>query len=76
MLQELARELERRLLVSRPKVPECPRTPGRYGIMAIPSPVILKDGKEVGRVVGAFPKHVLKGILEAVLWPQNKEGTQ
>lgn len=36
-------------------VTECPRTPGRYGIMAIPTLVILKDGKEVGGVVAAFP---------------------
>ncbi len=50
------------------------RTPGQYGIMAIPTLIILKDGKEVGRLVGAFPKHVLKGKLEAVLWPQSKEG--
>lgn len=50
------------------------RTPGQYGIMAIPTLIIFKDGKEVGRLVGAFPKHVLKGKLEAVLWPQSKEG--
>ena len=76
MLEELARELEGRLLVSKFSVTECPRTLGQYGIMAIPTLVILKDGKEVGRVMAAFPKQVLKGKLEAVLWPQNKEGTQ
>ena len=50
------------------------RTPGQYGIMPIPTLIIFKDGKDVGRLVGAFPKHVLKGKLEAVLWPQSKEG--
>jgi len=37
--------------------------------------IIFTDGKEAGRAVGTFPKHVPKGKLEAVLWPQSKEGT-
>ena len=61
--------------MSKFNVTEGSRTPGQYGIMAIPTLIIFKDGKEVGRVVGAFTKHVLKGKLEAILWPQSKEGT-
>jgi thioredoxin-like negative regulator of GroEL len=29
--------------------------------------IIFKDGKEVDRMVGAFPKHVLEGKIEALL---------
>jgi len=61
--------------VTKLNVIECSRAPGQYGILAIPTLIIFTDGKEAGRAVGTFPKHVPKGKLEAVLWPQSKEGT-
>jgi len=75
ILEDLAEEFEGRVLVTKFNVDEGSRTPAQYGIMAIPTLIIFKDGKEVGRVVGALPKHVLKGKLEAVLWPQSEKGT-
>lgn len=35
-----------------------------FGIMSIPTFVILKDGKEVARRMGAMPKEVLQGWLD------------
>lgn len=39
----------------------------QYGIMSIPTFVILKDGKEVSRKLGAMPKEALKSWLNSSL---------
>ena len=67
ILEDLAEEFEGRLLVTKFNVDEGSRTPAQYGIMAIPTLIIFKDGKEVDRVIGAFPKSVLEAKVEAVL---------
>ena len=67
ILEELAGEFGGRVLVTKFNVEEGSRTPAQYGIMAIPTLIIFKDGKKVGRVVGAFSKHVLKSKIEALL---------
>jgi thioredoxin 1 len=67
ILEDLAKEFEGRLLVTKFNVDEGSHTPAQYGIMAIPTLIVFKDGKEVDRVIGAFPKHVLKSKIEALL---------
>ena len=39
----------------------------QFGVMSIPTFVILKEGKEVSRKIGAMPKDVLKSWLDANL---------
>jgi thioredoxin 1 len=39
----------------------------QYGIMSIPTFVILKDGKEISRKLGAMPKEALKSWLDSSL---------
>ena len=39
----------------------------KYGVMSIPTIVMLKGGSEVMRSVGAVPKPKLKGDIEANL---------
>ena len=41
-----------------------PMTPGRYGVMSIPTMMVFKDGQVVDRFVGAQPK---SAILSRVL---------
>lgn len=36
----------------------------QYGVMSIPTFVILKDDKEVARKLGAMPKEMLKGWID------------
>ncbi len=40
-------------------VDENPQTPSRYGVLSIPTVLCFKDGKLVGKVVGAKPKNKL-----------------
>lgn len=41
-----------------------PVTAQRYDVRAMPTVVILRDGAEVGRVVGARPRAYLAGMLD------------
>ncbi len=45
-------------------VDEDPAKSSQFGVMSIPTFVVLKDGKEVGRKIGAMPKAELKKLLE------------
>ncbi len=38
-----------------------------FGVMSIPTFVIIKEGKEVSRKLGAMPKDVLKSWIDAHL---------
>jgi len=66
ILEDLAKEFGGQILVAKFNVEAGSSTPVRYGIMAIPTMIIFKDGQEVGRMVGALPKHVLKSKIEAL----------
>lgn len=44
-----------------------PITSGDFGIMSIPTVLILKDGKEVKRIVGLYPKSTYVEAVNEVL---------
>lgn len=46
-------------------VDEEPAKASQYGVMSIPTFVVLKDDKETGRKIGAMPKAELKKLLES-----------
>ncbi len=39
----------------------------KYGIRGIPCIVVFKEGKEIGRVVGAFPENAFKEKLNSIV---------
>jgi thioredoxin 1 len=45
---------------------ENPKTAQDYKIMAIPSLIVIKDGKEVDRLVGYIPEDKLEARLQAL----------
>jgi thioredoxin 2 len=59
ILAELARETPGRLKVVKVNVDENPVLSRRFDASSIPTMVILRDGREVDRIVGAAPKEVL-----------------
>ena len=62
VLEEIAEE-RRDVLVGKINVDENPELAGRFGVFSIPTLVVLKEGKETARSVGAKPKAQLLDLL-------------
>lgn len=54
-VERVAGELAPRLKVVKVNVDEAPRVAARYRAMSIPTLLLLRDGREVGRRVGVMP---------------------
>lgn len=67
VLEELAGELAGRMRIAKLNVDENQMTASRFNVRSIPTLLLLKDGKEVDRIVGVMPKADLKQRLERVL---------
>jgi thioredoxin 1 len=70
ILEELATELEGKVIIAKMDVDENQATPANFGIRSIPNMVIIKNGAEVGRIVGARPKSELKSALAPFIQAQ------
>jgi len=64
VIDELAQDYVKRLVVAKLNVDENPNTAMRFGIMSIPTLLIMKNGKEVDRIIGAVPKHFIEEKLK------------
>ena len=67
LVDELADEMSDRIVVAKCNVDENQDLAMQYGVMSIPTLVMLKDGKEAMRTVGAIPKPKLVTEVEAAL---------
>lgn len=67
VVDKIAGELEGKIVVAKCNVDENQDLAMKYGVMSIPTIVMLKGGSEVMRSVGAVPKPKLKGDIEANL---------
>ena len=59
IVDQLADELDGRLVIGKCNVDENQDIAMKYGVMSIPTLIIFRDGAEVGRLVGALPKEKL-----------------
>lgn len=63
IMDELGKELSGRVQIEKINVDEHPDVAAKYGVMSIPTYIILKDDKEVERIIGATSKdNLLKAI--------------
>jgi len=67
VVDELAKDYAGRVTVGKLNVDENPETAILFGIVSIPTLLIMKDGKEVDRVIGAVPKKVIEERLQKYL---------
>lgn len=67
VVDQLATELAGRIRVVKLNVDENPRTAARFDLRSIPTLLVLKDGREVDRLVGVQPKREIARRLERVL---------
>lgn len=62
-IEELAEEYFGKIFVGKLNVDENPLTAERFQIFSIPTLIIMKDGKEVDRIVGLVPKKHIEAAL-------------
>jgi len=60
VVEQLAKDYSGKVVFGKLNVDENPETAQKYGIMAIPTLLVMKNGKEVDRIVGALPKNQLE----------------
>jgi len=65
IVDELAKEYSGKVVFGKLNVDENPETTQRFGVMAIPTLLLMKDGQEVDRVVGIIPKSQLEAKVNA-----------
>ena len=63
VIDELATEFAGKVNIVKMNVDENPATPGKFGIRAIPTLILFKDGKVVEQMTGAVAKTALKDLL-------------
>ena len=66
VLEELAGEMSGRVRVAKLNVDENPATAARFGVQSIPTLLVLRQGREVDRIVGVQPKSEIARRLEQV----------
>ena len=67
ILEELSKEYDGRIDFTKVNVDENGPLAVKYGIAAIPTMLIFKDGQPVQQIIGYKPKKDLKKILDGVL---------
>ena len=63
VVEQLARDYSGKVVFGKLNVDENPETAQRYGIMAIPTLLVMKNGEEIDRIVGALPKSQLEAKI-------------
>ena len=66
-IEELAGEYDGKVVVAKMDVDKSPATPGRYGIRAIPTLILFKDGQVVEQITGAVGKAVIESAINKAL---------
>jgi len=66
-LEKLAAEMAGRLKLVKVNVDESPKLQQRFGVQAIPTLIVLRDGRVAARQAGATPAPALRAWLEQTL---------
>ncbi len=63
VIDELAEEYDGKVQIAKMNVDDNPATPGKYGIRAIPTLILFKDGEVVDQITGAVGKTQLSDLI-------------
>ena len=67
ILEEISGEYDGKIVIAKLNVDEAPQNASKYGVSAIPTMLIFKDGAPVHSMVGFKPKAELKKAIDEVL---------
>lgn len=67
IVEEISNDYDGKAIVGKVNVDENPGISAKYGIRNIPTILFLKNGEVVDKSVGAVPKNILTGKLDAQL---------
>ncbi len=56
VVDDIAESMNTSIKVGKVNVDECPDLAEKYGVMSIPTFIVLKSGQETGRTVGVQPR--------------------
>jgi len=63
IIEELAKEMQGKIVFGKLNVDENRETSMKYGIMSIPALLVFKNGNLVDSIIGAMPKEMLKAKI-------------
>jgi thioredoxin 1 len=66
IIEEIAQEYEGKVKVAKANVDEAGELAARFGIVSIPTLVLVKDGSVVKTSVGYLPKEEVQSMLEGI----------
>jgi thioredoxin 1 len=64
VLEELDGEMGEKVKIVKLDIDENPETASQYGVMSIPTLLVIKNGEVVDKVIGFQPKDALAEVLE------------
>lgn len=64
VVDDIAESMNTSIKVGKINIDECPELAAKYGVMSIPTFVVLKDGKETGRTVGVQSRDEIVKFLQ------------
>lgn len=67
IIEELTKEYAGKVLIGKLNVDENPETAERFQIFSIPTLLLMKNGKEVNRIVGLVPKIQIEACFKKYL---------
>ncbi len=67
IVEQVAKEMEGKALVAKVDTDQSPGVATQFGITSIPTLVLLKNGREVKRVIGLRDAQALRAMIETAL---------
>ena len=71
VIEALSAEYSGKAAFGKMNVDENQVVPSSFGIMSIPTIIIFNHGKEVERLVGAYPKAHIEAMIKRICWQCN-----
>jgi thioredoxin 2 len=74
IVERLGREMGGKVKVAKVDVDRSPKTAGRFGVKSVPTLLLLREGREVDRIVGALPEAQIRARVANAIAVQPADG--